>query len=154
MAAKTKLVSVILFLCVLAFWIVTTQFSFVRDVRSVFASDVESIEICDIRKSVGPGGCQIFDGTSERKLASIIVPFSRATASLPPGKATIAYEGIVRLRLRGPSRTAFDRCYRLIEYVGFDHAYLNQIVADRQCQHIQKYGSGYATMPKLGITRA
>lgn len=141
---KTKLLLVGMFFAGLVLWLVNGQKTFVSDVRASATRDVELIELC-----VPSGPCKSLDRSDAARLSEAIKYLSQAEPKLPPGKTPISSERLVKLKASGSPSGTFQHCFRLVEFVGVEEAYLNQIATDSECKRVEKYLSAYVAIHKL-----
>lgn len=141
---KTKLLVIGLALAAFLFWLTSTQKSFLTDVRSSATADVGLIELC-----TRSGQCNSLDRNDAVRFSEALKYLSQAEAKRPPGKTPIAKDRLIKIKMRGSVAGTFQHCFRLVEFVGVDEAYLNEIATDSECSGIEKYLSGYAAIDKL-----
>ena len=114
---------------------------FARDLRAAVATSSDGIERCDFRNDQARN-CSALDNSSED--VALIKALSNAEASLEPGKVPIVSERILRIRARGFPIGQYTRCYRLVEFEGFEELYVTEVEMDRGCVRIERYMTGSA----------
>jgi hypothetical protein len=127
----------------LVMWLTTDQKGFMTDVRDS-AADVELIELC-----VLSAPCETLDRGDDERLGRAIKYLSQAESKMPPTKTPISSERLVKIKTRGSKIGTFQHCFRMIEFVGAEEAYLNQIATDPECKHVDKYLPSYVAIHKF-----
>lgn len=131
-----------------AVYLTLFQSKFLDEFKSTINSDVGYLMLCEIHSE----RCQVIDGSKSSKLSAAIKHLSGAMAKLPPSKAERMSERILRIGKGSLTAKQYVGCYRVIQYVGSEDLYINQITSDPECTRIEKYMPSYVAVPAQGLT--
>jgi len=135
----------IVFALLVAVYVMRSQDEFLTEIRETIQSGADYYVVCEISGGATSENC---DAKNSSQSAALIEAIRQAKMSLPPGKATVAYEGILRIGRGDPHLKKYIGCYRIVQYVGFEETiFLNKVETNSDCTYVQRYEPGYVSLP-------
>jgi hypothetical protein len=151
---KLALILMLVFVVLVYVFILRSQDKFLDEIRRALESGPEYYLVCDIVGGATSDKCDFADRTDPARLDVLVNGMRLAEERLPPSKAAVSHERMLKIGRGNPQLKQYIGCYRLIQYVGFDNEiYLNQVKADLECTHVHRYDPGYASLAASSIAR-
>jgi len=146
-----RVISILLFaflVGVIALFVTRSQSHFLREMKDVATSKVDYLMLCDLRPQQKDGQCRTIGSDLEPQLVEATRLLAGAEAKLPPGKLQIADEKILRIGRGTGASGHYVGCYRVVQYVGVNDIYINDVETDSACTRVETYRPGYVAIGK------
>lgn len=141
------MLGILAFLGAMLAWRTINQDSVLADFRNALSSDAGYLMLCDARGAVSSNSCQVIDESTNFKLSAALKHLSQARANFMPGKGSTSSERILKLGRDSPASKQYLACYRLLHYAGFSEIYINPVLMDPECTHIERFLAGDLAVP-------
>lgn len=136
---------IIVFVLLVVVYVTRDQDEFLDEIRATMQSGADYYVVCEFAGGVTAVNCNAKSGGES---AALNTAMRLAKTRLPPGKATVAHEGILRVGRGDPTLKQYLGCYRLVQYVGFEgETFLNKVKTDPECTRVEHYEPGYVSLP-------
>jgi hypothetical protein len=144
MVMSKRLLSVALIL-VVVFIVVAAVFqgAFKNDFRLALGSDIDYMMLCDL----GTQRCRTVERSKHPAFPALTKELSQAGVQLPPSKAQIVDEKVLRIGRGLPVSGTYSACYRVVRYVGADEVFINDVAMNAECTRFERFSPGFLAVP-------